>query len=362
MELAQAWRAAGHTVDVFSMDEAFGRRTKSAPLNALRQVLFSARAASFIRRNRGRYDVVDALLGSLRPSKTALGFSGLLVARSVGLHRLYDRFERGAHRFPGAAKMVGWLYYSSIAAWLRGTSDAAVVRADVVNVPNEEEARCLRSEISERLSIIVHGYGLSEERRKAFAGVAAPPNVRLGAPTISFIGVWNRRKGARDWARILRSVWKQMPETRFLFLGTLADDERVLRDLGLSHSNRVDMVREFQPADLPGLLATSTAGAFPSYAEGFGFALLEQLAAGIPTVAYDSPGPRAILSGDLPELLVPAGEVERFSEELVRILRMDAGSYEQLADRSRAVAGRFDWTQIASETTQSYREKIARLR
>ena len=114
MELAQAWRAAGHCVDIFSMDEAFPTRTRSSPLAALRQVLFSRKATAFIRNNAVRYDVVDALVGSLTGSKTKLKFRGLLVARSVGLYRLYDRFERSASKqWPrSGGKLVGKVYYN----------------------------------------------------------------------------------------------------------------------------------------------------------------------------------------------------------------------------------------------------------
>ncbi len=364
MELQQAWRAAGHQVDVFSMDEVFPVRTHSSPLSAFRQLLFNRRAARFIRHNGNRYDVVDALVGSLRASRAQLGFRGLLVARSVGLHRLYDRFEREAsQRWPvSRGKVIGRIYYSLIAAWLRRASDAAIIRADLVNVPNEDEADCLRKEVDAGLRITVHGYGLPEARRQAFDQSAAAPDVRRTAVTISFIGAWSPRKGSKDWGRIVRLVWAQVPEARFLFLGTLTDNANVLSDLGLSRSNLVEIVREYQPDDLPRLLSTSMAGAFPTYAEGFGFALLEQLASGIPTVAYDSPGPRSILAPDLPQLLVPPGDVERMSAVLVRILRMSAPEYEKLTRQSRDAASRFDWTAIARETAQSYRERIAELR
>ncbi len=363
MELEQAWRAAGHSVDVFSMDQAFPVRTHSSPLAALRQLLFNRKAAQFIRENGDRYDVVDALVGSLRASKTQLRFRGLLVARSVGLYRLYDRFEREAsHRWPvSGGKAIGKIYYTLIGSWLRRASDAAITNADLINVPNQDEADCLRKEVDARLAITVHGYGLPEERRQAFLQSAAAVDVRRNSPKICFIGAWSPRKGSKDWARIVRSVWAQIPETRFLFLGTLTDDANVLADLGLSRSNLVEIVGEYQPDELPQRLSNSTAGAFPTYAEGFGFALLEQLAAGIPTVAYNSPGPGSILNPTLPQLLVPAGDVEQLSTALVRILRMEAPDYEQLTGRCRDAAHRFDWTAIARETAQSYRDRIGEL-
>jgi glycosyltransferase involved in cell wall biosynthesis len=91
-------------------------------------------------------------------------------------------------------------------------------------------------------------------------------------------------------------------------------------------------------------------------------ALLEQLAAGIPTVSYDAPGPRSILQGSSPDLLVPVGNVEQFSTALIQILSSDLASYRKLIDRSREVASRFVWSTIAKETARLYETHLARVR
>jgi glycosyltransferase involved in cell wall biosynthesis len=97
-------------------------------------------------------------------------------------------------------------------------------------------------------------------------------------------------------------------------------------------------------------------GAFPSYIEGFGFAVLEQLASGIPTVAYDVPGPREMLrhfeaNGDV---MVKAGDIETFSQKIVDFLGFDALSYARVSQRCLRVAQRFSWSQIARETLDVY--------
>src|SRR6186713_1692524 len=86
VELSDQWRAAGHEVERFSFSEAFPKTHRSSRDYAIRQALFPARAASFVKDNAGRFDVIDALVGSLTISKRALGFDGLLVARSIASH------------------------------------------------------------------------------------------------------------------------------------------------------------------------------------------------------------------------------------------------------------------------------------
>ena len=98
----------------------------------------------------------------------------------------------------------------------------------------------------------------------------------------------------------MAAVWQRHPAAQFLFLGTMFDETVVRGDLGSDNSSRIFCRPAFAVRDLPSLIADCVMGIFPSHVEGFGLALLEQLAAGLPTVAYNVPGPRQILreSGD----------------------------------------------------------------
>jgi glycosyltransferase involved in cell wall biosynthesis len=363
MELAEQWRSAGHLVEHFSLSDAFPGAHGARAGFALRQLFFAYRAAAFVRKNAARFDVVDALIGSLAASKKKLGFDGLLVARSVGLYRLYDRFEKSAHRrWPGRrqGKFFGKIFYTLIRRWLMKASDAAVQHADLINLPNEEEANCLRREIGRDRPIVIQPYGLTPERRRALWNGAASPAVRLGQKKISFIGMWAARKGSHDWAQIIRLVRQEIPEAQFRFLGTMVDEETIRADLGLKSSSGIELISEYSPTDLPKLLFDCAVGAFPSHIEGFGLAILEQLAAGIPTVAFDIAGPRDILAKHLPELLIPSGDVEAFAGALCKILTLETTAYEKLSERSAETVTLFDWTKIANETLHAYRDLLLR--
>ncbi len=98
MELAEQWRAMGHTVEKFSLSDAFPGVRATRVTFALKQLAFIRKAAAFVRNNRDRFDVIDALIGTLPFSKEELGFRGVIVARSVGLYRLYDRFDQSVER------------------------------------------------------------------------------------------------------------------------------------------------------------------------------------------------------------------------------------------------------------------------
>ncbi|MEY2490054.1 MAG: hypothetical protein QOC70_1996 [Verrucomicrobiota bacterium] len=361
MELAEQWRTSGHLVEHYSLSDAFPGARASSAIFALRQLLFSYKAAAFVRKNSARFDVIDALIGVLPFSKSKLGFHGLLVARSVGLYRLYEQFDRSVERrWPGRpkGKFLGRIFYAFTRRRLLHASDRAVRHADLINVPNEEEAVCLRQETKADLPILVQPYGLTAERREAFVQAAASAEIRQAQQRICFIGMWGARKGARDWSGIIRRIRARIPPAQFRFLGTMVDSKAILRDLRLATLEGVEFISDYQPDDLPGLLADCTVGAFPSYAEGFGLAVLEQLAAGIPTIAYDTAGPRDLLGERLPELLVPKGDLDAFAEKVCGVLESPLDVYQQHSARSTKVAAEFSWPAIAQATLGNYRDAV----
>jgi glycosyltransferase involved in cell wall biosynthesis len=361
IELAEQWRAAGHSVDHFSLDDAFPKPISRNVIYSARQLLFARRAARFIRENAARYDVIDSLLGTLPFPKTRLRFHGLLVARSVGFYWLYEKFERETRaRWPDLSrgKIAGRLFYSFTRRLALRSAAKAVEHADLLNLPNADELQSLRDDLGSDKPAIVQPYGLTDERRHQLAQIAYSPGARLASPKISFLGMWSVRKGARDLSEIVRRIRAAIPTVTFRFLGTFTEDSLVWRDLGLEQCDWCEIIREYPPAQLPALLKDCTAGIFPSYVEGFGLGLLEQLAAKIPTVAYDAPGPRQILAPIRRELLVPAGDITAASERIIAILRSSLPEYIALSERCSAIAAEYSWSQIAAATIDAYRGSL----
>jgi glycosyltransferase involved in cell wall biosynthesis len=361
IEVAEEWRKAGHIVERFCLTDAFPNEQASPAMAALRTMIFPFRARKFIRRNSQKFDVIDALVGTVPFTKRSMHFRGLLVARSVGLYHLYEKFERAAaERWPPSAKgkLLGRIFYAFFNHRSRSSSDVSVRHCDLLNLPNSDELLCLRDEMKRTKPAVVLPYGLSPARGHALLAAAAPAELRQRHKRICFVGMWSPRKGAKDWGDIIRRVRARVPDARFLFLGTMTADQNVLADLDPASASAVEIVPQFEPDQLPQLLSDSAVGAFPSYVEGFGLAVVEQLAAGIPTVAYAAPGPRDILQDCLPELLVPPGDVAAFSEKIVEILAKDLDAYQALSKRSAETAAQFSWPEIARKTVDEYRKRL----
>src|SRR5438132_959582 len=81
LELAEVLRAHGCEVRVLDRPEILGRRLHRRLARS--PAAFAAAAVRAVRALAHEYDVVDAHQGALPVSKSRLGLSGVLVARSV---------------------------------------------------------------------------------------------------------------------------------------------------------------------------------------------------------------------------------------------------------------------------------------
>src|SRR5258708_20668992 len=89
LELSEQWKKAGHKIDKFCLSDAFPKPTRSRALSAWRQAIFPYRAARYVRRHAGKYDVIDCLIGTLPLSTKSPAFVVLLVGPSLAFYLPY---------------------------------------------------------------------------------------------------------------------------------------------------------------------------------------------------------------------------------------------------------------------------------
>ena len=364
IELVKEWEAAGHVVDKFCLSDAFPRPEGSRIDSALRQVFFPRRAAAYVRRNADRFDVIDGLIGVLPFPKSSLRFHGLVVARSVGLFRLYDKFTRREPvLWPDRPKgrLHGRFFHGFVAWRLRKNAEKSVRHCDCLNVPNEDERLEMERDPHFEVPCFVQPYGLSDDFRDSLAHAAAPASERLRRKKICFIGMWSLRKGSRDWPKIMAAIRQRDPNVEFVFMGTMFDETVVHAGLTPDEAKRLTCRTTFREQELPALLGDCAVALFPSYIEGFGLAVLEQLAAGLPTISYDVPGPRQILESHRARLLTPVGDTDAIAARAAEILSLPVTEYEELSAECRAIAGSYRWSEIARDTVDQYSSALQSL-
>jgi glycosyltransferase involved in cell wall biosynthesis len=109
--------------------------------------------------------------------------------------------------------------------------------------------------------------------------------------------------------------------------------------------------------DMAALYRAADALALPSTREGFGLAVLEALAAGLPAVVSDLPVFREHLEDGRDCLMTPVGDSGPLAAALVRAMH-DEALRERLRAGGRATAGRYTWAAAAEAHERVYRRIV----
>jgi phosphatidylinositol alpha-mannosyltransferase len=180
---------------------------------------------------------------------------------------------------------------------------------------------------------------------------------------ILFVGRAEPRKGLAHLLRAFVIVRREMPNATLQLAGPRWD--QVLSQLprpdngvswSLSGVNALGWVEhdakvaEMAAAEV--LCVPSTSG------ESFGIVLAEGLAAGVPVVASDLPGYRAVLCDGKVGVLVPPRDPEALAEGLLTVLR-DGALRRRLYEAGVAAVQEYSWTHVADRVIAVYDEAIA---
>jgi glycosyltransferase involved in cell wall biosynthesis len=175
------------------------------------------------------------------------------------------------------------------------------------------------------------------------------------ARVVACVGGLQRRKGQLDLLEAAPALVRDFPDLVFAFAGTAGDAEYVaalearVAALGLErHVRRIG----FEP-DIRNLLSVSEALVHPSHSEGFGLAILEAMAVGLPVVATRCGGPEEIVEDGVSGLLVPVEDPLALGATLRRLLADPEGA--RAMGRAAAVRARaFNLTAMARRIEDVY--------
>jgi glycosyltransferase-like protein len=188
-----------------------------------------------------------------------------------------------------------------------------------------------------------------------------------GRLAILTVGGIEPRKGSLTLLDAFAAARRALPDRRPLLIvaggATLFDyrdeiDRFHARAAALELDGDVRVLGPVSDGELERLYRAADVFALPSTKEGFGLAVLEALAAGLPAVVSDLDVFRAFLGDGDSALLAPTGDADALAAALVRVAREPA-----LADRLRAggreVAARHSWARVAAAHEVAYRDFLA---
>ena len=182
-----------------------------------------------------------------------------------------------------------------------------------------------------------------------------------GRPNILFVGRMDERKGFRHLLRAYPRVKEVIPNARLIVVGAFDDRDKAqfLRYARTHKLRGVHFVGYVSPEELPRYYRTANIFCAPNTGfESFGIILLEAMAAGVPIVASDITGFRAVLQDKSEGLLVPPENPNAISRAIVELLK-DPSRCAEMGARGKRKAAQYDWSIIAQRVLSYYEELIA---
>jgi glycosyltransferase involved in cell wall biosynthesis len=177
--------------------------------------------------------------------------------------------------------------------------------------------------------------------------------IPAGIPVLLCVGRLSKEKGHEDLVRAIAVVRQRAPaiDFRVVLLGEgpeHASIERLSVQLGV----RERIVFAGHHPDTATYYSLADVFILPSHSEGSPNALLEAMAAGVPTVATAVGGVPEIAVHEENALLVAKGDSVKMGEEIIRLLT-DASLRARLVENSRQVTERY--------TRESYRKNVVEI-
>ena len=349
IENAQSYRNLGHDVDLFGA-KAIGDGKEDES--------FSNQLYKFIKNKINDYDVVEYEYFFLPFDRTEFPEDKLLVARSVLLqHHLLD-FT--LPNFKGFRGLIGEIFKkkkrSKDFQQIIKQADLTLKNCDLISVPNpSDKHRLIEHGFSEK-KIICSSYGMFPNRYDELKKVKQPLRER---PVVSFVGSFDNRKGAVEFPMIVKEISSQIPNVEFRLIGTSAmfpTKESVLNYFPNELRKYLKVIPKFNQEDLPELLNCTTVGIFPTYLESFGFGLLEMIAANIPSISYDVPGPNIILPK---EYLVKRGDYLEMSSKIISLLESDTNLMHAKKEITE-ITKEYIWDDLNEVTIRKYEQWLSK--
>lgn len=159
----------------------------------------------------------------------------------------------------------------------------------------------------------------------------------LDLPVVACVGRLSHEKGVDLLLEAWERVAARHPGWRLHVYGAGPDEERLREQAAPLGSVEFRGV----VTDVEEALVEASVFALPSRAEGFPMSVLEAMAYGLPTVAFDcAPGVRTLIGDDRGGVLVPPGDTVLFAKELERLIE-DPDRRRALGAEARASVLRF---------------------
>jgi glycosyltransferase involved in cell wall biosynthesis len=281
----------------------------------------------------------------------------VLLPRATALDAIYAVYWTSAVQAAPAAHVLGCPMFVKFA----GGGEIG----DLATIERSPERRRALTALAGAEKLVCVSPQIADEARRAGFGeerlLAIPNGVDLrrfedvrpaplpgpeGSEHVLVVAGLRREKRLPELVRSFASVARARPRSRLVIAGEGVEEPAIraaAREEGLAE--RVHLLG--RRSDVPALLAASRVFVISSVSEGLSNSLLEALASGVPVVATDIEGNRAVLEHEKDALLVPLGDQDALARAVVRLLG-DRELAARLARAAREKARAYGLDEVAT--------------
>lgn len=173
-------------------------------------------------------------------------------------------------------------------------------------------------------------------------------------------GSWIERKGIYTFPRAFELAVRQMPDLTLTLGGTGTPADEVLGYFPSQLREKITVLPFISKEEYQKVLSDSDLFLFPSLSEGFGLALLEAMAAGMPCITTLTGMYDWLEHGDNC-YIVPMSAPTALAKAIERLDR-DPSWRANIGDRARETAQKLTWQKFGINSLTAYTEYLEKLR
>lgn len=278
-----------------------------------------------------------------------------VIAKSIGRPFVITIHAYGYNNTNKYLKTLSKIYHSSIAKYILSKADKIIVldplaKKFFLNIVDPEKIVIIPNGIEySKFSINMREYDKSHLREK----IGVRRNILL------FTGILVKRKGINTLVKAMPYILREYPQTHLLIAGTGPEKQNILflaRKLGIQRN--IKLLGFVPDRILPYIYQISDIFVLPSYHEGLPTVILEALASGLPIVATNVGGVSYIIRRYNVGVLVKPDDPLALAEAIMELLD-DYKRRKEISMRSRIMARRYDWDNIARMIENVYLEVLS---
>ncbi|GAB6849727.1 MULTISPECIES: glycosyltransferase family 4 protein [Paraburkholderia] len=311
------------------------------PTNLLRQQVFAAKSALWLRAHRSEYDVLHVN-----------GFITWARADVNTAHFVHSGWARSRYYPFGIGRSLWSSYqyvYTRCNAWLERWAYRRSRVITAVSKKVADEIRSIGLTPSNRLDVIYNG--VDTQGFAAASGDRAKFDLPADAFLLLFVG--DLRTPRKNLGTVLEALRVLPPRVQIAVAGYLPGSPypEMARKLGIA--DRVHFLGLVK--DMPALMHSVNAFVFPSRYEAMSLSLLEAMAAGLPVVTARTAGGAEIITPECGIVLEDPDDPHALAEAVAR-LADSSDRCEAMGRAASELATQFGWTRMAQQYLALYRQ------